>query len=164
MSSYVIADLHLYHDKLLDYRGFRSVEEMHESMIERWNETVHNDSDTVFVLGDVIMGTHTQEECDILGRLRGKKILIIGNHDTPAKRELMLPYFKASHAYYEIGESGIMSHIPIHHSQLETRYKYNIHGHLHDDTVGDSRYYCVSCERTGYTPVKLSTITGLYHE
>ena len=41
---YYIADCHFYHKNLLtemDNRGFESVEQMNEVMIEKWNKKVH---------------------------------------------------------------------------------------------------------------------------
>lgn len=34
----------------------------------------------------------------------------------------------------------------------------NIHGHIHDKEVGDSRYFCVSCERVNYKPITLEEL------
>ena len=57
-----------------------------------------------------------------------------------------------------------MSHVPVHPSQLD-RWKLNVHGHLHAETVmlgdiPDSRYYNVSMEAIDFTPVHLSVITN----
>ena len=50
---YYIADCHFYHKNLLtemDNRGFESVEQMNEVMIEKWNKKVHA-RDEVVILG-----------------------------------------------------------------------------------------------------------------
>lgn len=54
---YLSSDTHFGHvkDFLWRPRGFSSVEEMNEGIIERWNLIVEPDDD-VYLLGDVIMG------------------------------------------------------------------------------------------------------------
>ena len=52
---YFISDLHFYHEALnkrMDKRGFISVEDMNEYMIDRWNSRVRNKKDEVVILGD----------------------------------------------------------------------------------------------------------------
>jgi calcineurin-like phosphoesterase family protein len=46
----------------------------------------------------------------------------------------------------------ILSHCPIHESEIG-RFAKNIHGHVHENTLEDSRYINVSCEAVDYTPV-----------
>ncbi|MGN1345353.1 MAG: metallophosphoesterase, partial [Eubacteriales bacterium] len=74
------ADTHFGHANILRLCGrpFASVEEMNEKLIERWNEKVQP-ADTVYILGDMFFRTTEVES--ILERLRGKKHLIVGNHD-----------------------------------------------------------------------------------
>jgi calcineurin-like phosphoesterase family protein len=60
MSAFVTADSHFGHAKSLSFiqpdgsplRPFDSVEEMDETMVERWNATVGK-KDTIYHLGDV---------------------------------------------------------------------------------------------------------------
>ena len=79
---YYIADCHFYHKNLLtemDNRDFKSVEQMNEVMIEKWNKKVHA-RDEVVILGDLSLG-NGQETNEILCRLKGRLYLIRGNHD-----------------------------------------------------------------------------------
>ena len=51
---YYISDLHFYHANMntqMDQRGFASLEEMNEYMIEQWNQKVRK-NDEVVILGD----------------------------------------------------------------------------------------------------------------
>lgn len=59
-------------------RPFSSVEEMDETMIQNWNGRVSG-NDTVYILGDMFFRNANAQ--DILKRLKGKKRLIVGNHD-----------------------------------------------------------------------------------
>lgn len=52
---YYISDLHFWHSRLnqnMDHRGFDTVEEMNEYMINRWNSRVRR-NDEVVILGDL---------------------------------------------------------------------------------------------------------------
>lgn len=85
MSAFVIADTHWGHAKSLSFlkpngerlRPFDSVEEMDEYMVNNWNRVV-NKSDTVYHLGDAVI---PRKSLSTLERLKGRKILIRGNHE-----------------------------------------------------------------------------------
>ena len=76
MKVYVIADTHFGHEKIIRYcnRPFASVEEMDETMIKLWNETVSK-NDTIIHLGDFGLGSKEYIK-SIVERLNGKKILL----------------------------------------------------------------------------------------
>lgn len=87
---FVTSDLHFNHDREFIYkpRGFESVQEMNEGIIERWNTVVHDD-DIVYLLGDVCLGGGTPEMLNtnrkLIERLNGKIHIIAGNHDTDSR-------------------------------------------------------------------------------
>ena len=78
---WLTSDLHFGHVNIIRYTGrpYASVEDMNEGMIASWNSVVRPE-DTVWVLGDVCMGTlsHTLQ---LVGRLHGELHLLCGNHD-----------------------------------------------------------------------------------
>ena len=78
---YFTADLHLGHKRINELAGrpFESVEEMNETIIKRWNQTVSKD-DSVFVLGDIVMGNF-KENIKLIELLNGNKYMVAGNHD-----------------------------------------------------------------------------------
>lgn len=84
MSLYAISDLHLsfYKEKPMDI--FDSVWKNHpQKILERWNSTV-SENDTVLVPGDVSWGKNLNEaapDLEFIDNLKGKKILLTGNHD-----------------------------------------------------------------------------------
>ena len=82
------SDMHFGHRKPFIYepRGYKTVEEMNEDLIVKWN-TVVSDYDTVYVLGDLMLGDN-DEGLKCLNRLNGHKVVIYGNHDTDARRQL----------------------------------------------------------------------------
>ena len=82
------SDLHFGHDREFIYksRGFDSVEEMNESLIFNWNELI-DPEDEIYVLGDLMMNDISKgAEC--WKRLKGKKYVILGNHDSNVRIRL----------------------------------------------------------------------------
>ena len=161
MTSYLISDTHFGHANIIKFtdndgkktRPFDSVEEMDEFMVKNWNNTV-KPSDRVYHLGDVVIN---RKALPILDRLNGKKVLIKGNHDIFKLRDYA-KYFDDVRAYKVMPKHGIiMSHIPIHPESL-SRWKLNIHGHLHTNHLADKKYLNVCVENINYTPIDLDVI------
>ena len=75
------ADLHFGHQNVLKYdkRPFADINEMDRALIELWNGRVSDDDD-VYIVGDFAFKNEKPEEW-YLEQLKGKKHLIIGNHD-----------------------------------------------------------------------------------
>lgn len=75
------SDPHYYHKNVIAYcnRPFESLDEMHHMLITNWNMFVQN-NDRVFVVGDFSFG-NSQQTKEVIQKLKGHKILIIGNHD-----------------------------------------------------------------------------------
>jgi calcineurin-like phosphoesterase family protein len=75
------SDTHFYHGNIIEYTGrpFHDVWEMNESLISNWNERVRNE-DIIFHLGD-FAHCGSEKLKDLLERLKGRKYLILGNHD-----------------------------------------------------------------------------------
>lgn len=74
------SDWHIGHEKCLEYdsRPFRDLNHMHEALIARYNATVP-ESGICYFLGD--MGNKTEDIRNVITRLNGTKVLIVGNHD-----------------------------------------------------------------------------------
>lgn len=147
-----ISDTHFHHTNMAIKRGFSTAEEMNQHILEKWNSKVLK-KDTVYLLGDVTMEKANYE---ILSRLNGYKKVILGNHDQPQHIPELLKYVNSVCGMYKKGFEEakgniIMTHCPIHESELN-RFKYNIHGHVHENSLEDSRYINVSCEVIDYTP------------
>lgn len=85
--NYYISDLHLFCNSQVnnggvnyDGRPFKSLDEMHECILRRWNEKVTN-GDMVYILGDISMRGKNEALIALVAQLKGKKVLIKGNHD-----------------------------------------------------------------------------------
>jgi calcineurin-like phosphoesterase family protein len=86
---WMTSDLHLGHRKpfLYEPRGFSSIEEHDQKIVDNWNAVVRPDDD-VYVLGDVML----QDNINGIKRwneLNGNKFLVIGNHDSAVRIKLL---------------------------------------------------------------------------
>lgn len=88
---FYVSDTHFMHDRLLvmQPRPFSTIEEHDEYLVEAWNAVV-GDSDIVYHLGDIFfsLSRNADRVKEIFGRLRGRKHLVIGNHDVDKKGNL----------------------------------------------------------------------------
>ena len=141
---YYISDLHFYHANMntqMDQRGFASFEEMNEYMIAQWNKRVRN-NDEVVILGDfsIAKGEKTNE---LLQRLKGKKYLIVGNHDRFLNDKTFdRNLFKWIEPYMELNDNKrkvILSHYPVFCYNGQYRLNdqgepkvYMLYGHVHN--------------------------------
>ena len=81
--TFFTSDLHFGHKNILKFtkpRPFATIEEHDQAIIDNWNSVV-NQNDTVYVLGDIAMNTDPDVLENYLERLNGHKRLILGNHD-----------------------------------------------------------------------------------
>lgn len=84
MNIFFTADTHFHHGNLAKHRGFSSVEEMDELMIQRWNATVGK-GDMVWHLGDFSWYPSKEKTQALRARLKGRINFIRGNHDPKSK-------------------------------------------------------------------------------
>ncbi len=158
-----IADLHLSHTNMATRRGFSTVEQHDEHIIEKWNSVVKK-QDVTYILGDVTM--EKSAPYYLLDRLNGLKHVVLGNHDRRQDVKKLLEHVESVAGMVQY-KGAILTHCPIHPMELEHRFPKNIHGHIHDKQVmlldscfeePDKRYICVSCERVDYTPKTLEEL------
>lgn len=85
---WLTSDLHFCHNRefLFKPRGFNAVWEMNDEIVKRWNEVVAPDDD-VYVLGDLMLNDN-DEGARLIKSLKGKLHIVLGNHDTDARRAL----------------------------------------------------------------------------
>jgi len=152
---FIIGDTHFGHKKILEFeaehRPFKTIEEHDETLIDNWNSVV-NKNDTVWHMGDVLFG---RDSFKYLPRLNGVKKLVMGNHDH-YPIELYKEHFSKIFGAVKLRDY-ILTHVPIHPYQFY-RFKGNIHGHMHSDSLDDKRYINVSAEIIGLKPILLDTL------
>lgn len=113
LKQFVTSDWHLGHEKSIEFddRPFKGIQHMHESLVNNYNSLV-GPEDLCYFLGDIgFRGAFN----DIIPKLNGKKVLIIGNHD-PSKGAMYDAGFDLvlNAAMLSMGKSIItMSHCPL---------------------------------------------------
>lgn len=157
------SDLHFYHTNICLHTDRKKVvhQEDHDIwLIDLWNLQV-NKSDTVWHLGDTAF---TKERLTDIATWVGHKTAILGNHCLEKEYTIRdyVEAFDDVQGFMKYKEFWL-SHAPIHPDEL--RGKVNIHGHVHNETIKDTRYFNTSLENIGYRPISLQQIRNiLYNE
>lgn len=160
--NYFIGDLHLGHkDSLLRWRtDFKTIEEHNATVIDGVM-SVAKKRNTLFLLGDCFLSMQAADiYLPIIRNGFGKLVFIPGNHDTDnTKRQAVfrkvIEVMDEVHALKKYKEFWL-SHAPIHPEELRGRS--NIHGHVHSNSLEDTRYINTSCEAINYIPIELEEI------
>lgn len=145
MAIYFCSDWHFRHNREFIYkaRGFESVEEMNEAIIERHNSMVAPDDD-VYALGDLCLGGGGAEVLAtnkaLIERMNGHLHVILGNHDTPARVAMyetcanVVDVKYADLIHYK-GYHLFLTHFPCMTANLEKeslkQCTINVYGHTH---------------------------------
>lgn len=164
---YFTSDLHFNHSKdfIFRKRGFSSIEEMEKTYIENFTDTL-KENDTLYLLGDLVMGTNLESITPILS-LPCRKKIILGNHDTLKRIEFYKSFFYTeivgySTIYKNGGKSYYLSHYPTLTGNAEKSQKtYNLFGHTHqEDKFFENNYfmYNVGVDAHNGFPVSIKTI------
>ena len=187
MTIFFVADHHIDHANIIKYcnRPFTNVDEMETELITRHNEVV-GPSDTVYFLGDFMMGNKRHVAAMLFGRLNGHIYLVPGDHDKDwiegtyysagGEQVIFLPKlftFKSPIEY--VGDRSplvTLCHWPMR-SWPQSHYgALHVHGHTHNTIpqveLSDDRSlppgqmrgirFCASVEMIDYTPIRLEDI------
>lgn len=167
---YFTSDLHFGHDRAFIYkpRGFKSVQEMNNTLLKNWNDTVNKDDD-IYVLGDFFLGTDYDYIRETLDKLNGRIHLVVGNHDTISKIteytnwNNIVEITDALRVRYKKREF-FLCHYPVLTASLEqdpSRVVINLFGHTHskDKFYEDRPYmYNVAVDAHNNHPVSIEGI------
>ena len=131
---WLISDTHFNDEEL--YVGTKKIERADADEYVKLINSKVGRKDVLIHLGDV-------GDLEVMKKVRGYKVLIMGNHDTGATK-----YKEVFDEVYtgpiQIGEKLILSHEP-----LECGWAFNIHGHIHSFTHrNDARHMCICPEVT----------------
>ena len=159
--TYHIGDLHIGHRSVCKYRTmFSSVEEHNETLVSNILSTV-NKRDTLWLHGDLFFSPESLNSAlEIVERCCTVNI-ILGNHDSDRKirREIIKTLVDCQNVKLHslVSKYGAwLSHHPLHPAEL--RGKFNIHGHVHYQTIREPGYFNVSAENLGFFPRKTEDI------
>lgn len=140
---------------------------MNETIIKNWNNTVKPE-DTVYVLGDMAMGTIDASRACI-ERLNGKIILIRGNHDNPKRIAMYQELGIEVHDIYYLPYKGryfILCHFPIASEEFikmviqDNSEVVNLYGHVHSNAPKGyvNGTYHVGLDTNNLTPISIQQI------
>lgn len=165
---YYISDLHLGHENVIKMcaRPFADIEEMNEALIAAWNKRVHKD-DTVYIVGDFANRSKIPPE-EYLKRLKGKKYLIIGNHDRSWIDGVDLSKYFIGWSSYAVINTGRGKATLCHFPMLAFEGKFLIYGHMHNNTKRPYWSYLKNMERAfnagvdinGFMPVTFDELVA----
>lgn len=182
MTTWFTADLHLGHTNIICYsaRPFGDAEAMNRALIDGWNEVV-DEGDDVWMLGDFAMGK-IDETLPLVGELRGRKVLLAGNHDRCwaehgrrangwEERYLDAGFAEVRQGQLNINISGVTTlacHFPYRgDSHDHDRYAeqrpvdrgaWLVHGHVHERWQQRRRMINVGVDAWNYRPVSEATL------
>lgn len=165
MSVFFISDPHFGHKLAAEERGFASVEEHDQLIVDMILSRVTKRCKTFF-LGDVAFGPRALER---IRQIPGIKALVLGNHDRlNAKRYLGDGLFNDLHGAVRYNEF-LLTHVP---SQIVSgeRWRGNLHGHIHSRigsgevsrTEVSQKHLNLACERWQFTPLAFDEIEEIF--
>jgi calcineurin-like phosphoesterase family protein len=163
---YITSDLHFGHKNIIRYenRPFVDLSTMEEQLIHNWNNTLKK-HDKIYIAGDFSFDNF-QKTKEIVSKLNGYKILILGNHDKKHSDKWWIGTGFNEIYKYPIIYNGryIISHEPVDYRLLIDNNYINLHGHLHsnrkvmDDKLlkkifnGTTKYLNVGVDLNYFTP------------
>lgn len=140
-TAWIISDLHF---NEMDLKRAFPNRPSDDELVRRINAKVGR-KDILFVLGDC-------GDLEYVKKLRGYKVLIMGNHDTGATK-----YEEVFDEVYEgaliIGEKIIFSHEPV-----QIPWAFNFHGHNHAQKKNSVGHMNVCADVIGYEPAHLNSL------
>lgn len=168
---YFTSDLHFRHKGAISNskRPYLTVDEMDAALVRNWNKTV-NANDDIYVLGDFTLKGSTFIP-ELVGKLKGRKYLIRGNHDKFASNYDAL-WFEWVKDYHELrlhNACVVMSHYQMVDWNGFHRGSFMLHGHIHstgdynnNNIVNGIRCYDVGVDANDYKPVSLLEIIAKF--
>ncbi|MDU1890082.1 MAG: metallophosphoesterase family protein [Dysgonomonas sp.] len=141
------SDTHFGHKNIIKFseRPFVDVDEMNETMIQRWNEVV-GENDIVYHLGDFAFLTAGKLR-QIISRLNGKICLIKGNHDESVSScsecfEWIKDYYELivdDEEAYRCKRLIVLLHYPLREWNGSHHGTWHLYGHVHGETEDDEK-------------------------
>lgn len=161
-------DYELDKDRLYDQQNI-DVEKMDETLIKNWNAVV-TAQDTIYHLGDFAFYKDQKKTRNVIRRLNGNKVLILGNHDKYLEPET-LKMFNSVHLYYELNvpdedvgkQMIVLCHYAMRVWNKSHHGSWMLFGHSHGTLPDEpnSLSLDVGSDCYGYTPISYDRIKKL---
>lgn len=169
-----IADTHLMHplmvstdrkdqwgNPLPQLRQFDSIREHDDHLVDMWN-AVTAASDTIYHLGDFAWDRAPIEDVQkLFKRLKGKKVLLAGNHDHPDF--LTLGWDAVHQGPVHLLDTATNTRVIGHHWPLREWDGWysgavHLHGHTHNSLPSSRRSIDVGVDAIGYLPMTIAEL------
>jgi len=158
------ADTHFNHRGVMEtYRKhlWKSVDEMNQGLIDRWNEVVTR-GDVVYHLGDFALGSKVDAwPIDyIISQLKGQIILLRGNHDDKNMKKFEEWFAKVAYMDYikDGGDKIHLCHYPLRSWRASIHGSFHLHGHSHGNIEPYRRMQDVGIDVMDFRPWDWYTI------
>lgn len=170
-SVFFTSDIHLGHRLAARLRGFSELADHDEMVLSKVSIGLNRRS-KLYILGDVCFG----RDLSRLNEIPGIKAIVLGNHDREkARKYLDVESVVDVHGALQY-KRFLATHVPIHPQEL-TRFRANIHGHIHVGGATQNpvelygcglrmpnRYINVGVEWNGFRAVPFETIVEKFTE
>lgn len=158
---YFTSDTHFNHAKVIEYcaRPYPNTDAMNTAIIDNWNARV-TPEDTIYHLGDFAMGQLKYAPA-LFDRLKGRKVLIKGNHDP--KKVRALPWAEVHEGPLQISIGSqlvVMLHYPMVSWNHKSHGAIHLHGHSHGSLPGTRQRVDVGVDCWDMKPCTLDEINA----
>lgn len=171
---WLMSDLHIGHDKDFLYkpRGFQSIEDHNQTLIENIKACV-GENDDFYILGDLTLGD-LDAAAAYLRQIPGHVHVILGNHDTDRRVEFYesLGWDVQFATVIRYGKQRFyLSHYPTNTANPGEDFlslaTVSVYGHTHQDWHWSSDHpfsFCVCPEANNNFPLSLEEIISILRE
>ena len=172
------SDTHFNHRNIIKYcnRPFSSVEEHDTALVNNWNSVVSK-GDTVYHLGDFACwfpeNTYLDRVENILLKLNGNIIMILGNHDKISlfsklnKTWETFTLWQNTDLVLETSDIKLyLNHYPQDLNVLSNKVDFHLHGHVHsklDESNKSIMRLDVGVDSHNYRPISYDEVLAIYN-
>jgi calcineurin-like phosphoesterase family protein len=171
MQTFFTSDTHFDDEYSLAYfnRPFKSVDEMNQVMVEKWNSVV-SDDDTIYHLGDFTL-EDIRHFTKWASQLRGNIKILPGSHDGPWLKEfvatdkvqVIAPLVSLEFPELRAGESPqviVLCHYSMQVWDRSNHSSWHLFGHSHGRLKGIGLSFDVGVDCTEFIPLSLETVAS----
>lgn len=160
MTTWFTADTHFGHENLINYgiRPFISKEDMNEKLVANWNNNIA-DEDDVYVIGDFCFMDKDSGQA-VLDRLKGRKHLVLGNHDKIGRQLTGWKWVKEYHEMTIEGKHIVLCHYAMRVWNRSHYGSWMLYGHSHGTLPDDPNLlsFDVGVDCHNYTPINMDSV------